>query len=190
MRTRAAAMCIFFLVMVLTSCGKGKTKTSAEQHEQKEKEIQQKVIAVAATHNAIADWKAALPDKSLTGAYSIQVENALGRSDKRPVAVRAYLEDIVRRDGRLFLEFSDWDELYLTLEATPETVQQVLKENPSNFFAEYVVIAEVQSVQRPTFQIAAENSADGAEVQLQSPDRFHAIGRCVALLNLEATPRM
>jgi hypothetical protein len=54
---------------------------------------------------------------------------------------------------------------------------------------EYAVVAEVQSVQRPTFQIAAETTGDGAEVQLQKPDKFHLIGRCTGLLNLEATKK-
>jgi hypothetical protein len=118
-----------------------------------------------------------------------QVENALMRPDKRPVAVRAYLEDVVRRNDRVFLEFSDLDGLYLTLEATPDTVQQILKENLSKSLNEYAVVAEVQSVRKPTIQVAAEATGEGAEVQLQTPDKFQVRGRCVDLLALSLNCR-
>ena len=188
MRKRTAAVCIFFLVVTLTSC-KSKTEIAEEHRKGTEREKDQKVISFAATHNAIADWKAALPDQSVIGSYSIQLENALVRPDKKAVAMRAYLEDIVRRDNRMFLEFSDWEDLYLTLEASPEIVEQVLKEHPSKFFAEYAIIAEVQSVQKPTLQVAAETTGDGPEVEIQAADKLHVRGRCVVLLNLEGAKK-
>jgi hypothetical protein len=129
------------------------------------------------------------PPESVIGSYSIQLENALVRPDKKAVAMRAHLEDIVRRDNRMFLEFSDWEDLYLTLEASPEIVEQVLKEHPSKFFAEYAIIAEVQSVQKPTFQVAAETTGDGPEVEIQAADKLHVRGRCVVLLNLEGAKK-
>jgi len=166
---------VFFSLVALTSCRK---KESKEQRA--ETDIQQKFAAFAASHNAT------VPDQRLTiMEYSIQAENALLTADKHPVALRAYLNDIVRRNGRVFLEFSaPVEDLYLTLEATPETVQQILKEDPSRSFNEYAVVAEIESVGKPTFQVAAEETGDGPDVHLQSSSEFHAKGRCVAVLDL------
>jgi len=161
-----------FLLLTLTCCNRDKKSTGADQ----EAVVRATVVRFAATQNAIVDWKATLPN-TLAIPYTLLVQDAL------IMVFRAYLDDVVRRGDRTFFEFSGQDDLYLTLEATPEEVQQVLKEG--NFgLEEYVVIAEIQAVDKPTFQLSAENGPDGAEVQFQRPEKFYARGRCVSLLSL------
>jgi hypothetical protein len=186
MNTRAAAVFAFSLMLAMASCAQNKTVTDKETRDRKEASLQQTFLAFAAAHNAVADWKTALPYQSLGGAYSIQLGDVLVRPDKRPVAFRAYLDDIVRRRDRTYLELEDVDEpdgLHLTLEATSENVQQILKQGPSNF-DQYAVVAEILTVERPAFQLSAENNPDGPEIQVKASDTFHAQGRCLDLVYL------
>lgn len=186
MNTKTAAAVVFSLTLAMASCAQNKTVTNKERRDREEASLQQTFLAFAAAHNAVADWKTALPYQSLGAAYSVQLGDVLVRPDKRPVAFRAYLDDIVRRGDRTYLELEDVDEpddLHLTLEATSESVQQVLKQGPSNF-DEYAVVAEILTVERPAFQLSAENNPDGPEIQVKASDTFHAQGRCLGLAYL------
>jgi len=82
------------------------------------------------------------------------------------------------------------EDFYFTLEASPEQVQQVLKESGNDGSAdlnEYAIIAQIDGVNKPTFQLSAEGNSK--EVQVDRPDKFHVTGRCVSLLNLSAGNR-
>jgi hypothetical protein len=84
------------------------------------------------------------------------------------------------------------EDFYFTLEATPEQVQQVLKESGNDGSAglnEYAIIAQIDGVDKPTFQLSAVGGPDSKEVQVERPDKFHVTGRCVSLLNLSAGNR-
>ena len=167
------------MIAISFACNNHEENDLQQQAMKQERDLK----AFAASYNAIADWKTDLPEHVVASTYSIQLEDALVRKDNRPIALMLTLQDIVRRDDKAFFEFQDYtDSLYLTLEASPEQVQQVLKDGPSEF-REYKVVAEIHTVRKASLKLDANPDHEGgADIQADLPDIFQVRGRCIALV--------
>ena len=83
-------------------------RTDKEEIEEKEinKEIQilkQAVSDMVKKHNAITDWEKNL---NTYRSYTIQVEDALIRSDNRPILFFGRVNDIAKKANKYFIHFS------------------------------------------------------------------------------------
>jgi len=169
--------------ILLPSCAKKPKPPSADQREA----IRQAAfLKFASDQQAIIHWKDELPSQSADFAFTLQLQNALIRSDNKPIAFRGELLDVMRHGSGYFLRIRSADgELFLTLEATPSQVEQVTHEVKDNLFEEYAVAARIQHVERVAFRVQASEDGDPDAVDVNASDRFVVKGQCVGLMHLE-----
>jgi hypothetical protein len=76
-------------------------------------------------------------------------------------------------------------DIIFVLEATPQQVESVLKQNPT-LFGEFAFVAEVTSVERPGYKVKLEREESGdSNIRIDSADVFHiARGRCLDLMDV------
>lgn len=107
----------------------------------------------------------------------------------KPTLFRGYVDDVFRRDGKIFIRFSSSFlspvDYVLELECGQQVVDKLFAQKPDDktsfkFFDEYAVVANIQEITKPVF--ALEGSAlseDEVEINIESSNLFTAKGVCV-----------
>jgi hypothetical protein len=125
-----------------------KEKNAAKiQHNKRRADI----AALVLKYNAVNNWEASLPDRSAgTQPFSIDVSRALVGSNQQPVLVECFLDNIVEKDGKIFVSLSSVDpvnNLSFELQCYPDKLQTF---TDAKSFSTFAVIARCHEVQRLT----------------------------------------
>jgi len=166
-----AASYYFFFVDRKTDKKQGaETKQEISESERVAQELADK-------YQAATDW-----DEKLS--YTLQAQERLLTG--RPALFRGYVDDIFERDGKTFVRFSSSFlsriKYVLELECNRSIVDKILSEeaDPSRFFDEHIVVANIQEVSKPVLALKGSAlSEDEVEIDIESPTLFTASGVCI-----------
>jgi hypothetical protein len=125
------------------------------------------VIELAAKYQAITGWEENL-------AYTLQAQERLITG--KPILFRGYVDDVFRRDGKLFVRLWSVDFIF-ELECSRAIVDVILTQQS---YAEIAVVALIQEVSKPVIALrAAAISEDEVEIHIDSSGLFAARGTCI-----------
>ena len=167
-----------------------KEKLETKQHV----ETKNIVSAMIAKHNAVADWRKSLGEKGMLDyAYTIEIQDALIKTDGRPILFFGGANDIVRKNDKYMVYFSNWDgpltcaDVHFILDCTPDQINKIMSQ-PTDFLENYAVISQIGGVKKVRLQLTAK-SHDSEEVDSEEVDVdfapsnvFMATGRCLDLV--------
>lgn len=191
---------IFILIIlgsfvILTSCKGIKEEAKIEEEEEKQAEIEQNIMKMANSYDAVLDWEKDLrPKDFLTSVYTVEVQRALVREDNRPVLFIADVQDIEKRGNEYTVYFDRWTgyfginvETYLPilfiLKCTEEQVKKILNQPNEILFENYSVIASISDVNRMRFGLTRYSLGEyEANIEIDSSAGFIAKGNCLDLL--------
>ena len=113
----------------------------------------------------------------------------------KPTLFQGYVDDVFRRDGRIFIRFSSSFlssvEYVLELECSQQIVDKIFAQKPANksflkFFDEYAIVANIQEITKPVFALKGSAfSEDEVEINIESSNLFTAKGTCVDITFIE-----
>ncbi len=121
-------------------------------------------------------------------SYTLQAQKRLITG--KPTLFRGYVDDVFRRNGKIFIWFSSLSSVdyVLELECGQQVVDKLFAQKPDdktsfNFLFdkdEYAIVANIQKITKPVF--ALEGSAlseDEVEINIEPSNLFIARGTCV-----------
>lgn len=121
--------------------------------------------------------------------YTFQLEDELVKTGKR-VIFTASLDDIFRKDGEVFIRFTPSHfsflepQIFYTLRGCSEKIDQLASQE-RDFLGEYVVVAEIVSIEKPIIKVEGLESSGDVELELSQSDTFLATGTCIDLTYLD-----
>jgi hypothetical protein len=188
---------VYWLISSSTSDRRSETqkeKVESEKRLQSEKSDADMV----AKHNAVTDWKQNLNKKGEflgDSVYTIEIEEALIRNDGRPILFFCGVNDIVRKENKYLVYFSNLfgflasADVHFILDCTPDQVKEIMLHR-AGLFEKYAVIARVSEVKKVKLKLAnypeehAVTDYDVVEtdkVVLEPSNVFIAKGCCLEL---------
>ncbi len=161
-----------------------------ESKDEKQLQTEKSLADMITKHNAVTDWRHGFKDSTLIEpAYTIEVEDALIRTDDRPIIFFAAVEDVVKEENKYSVYFNNKFDfllganIHFVLDCTPNQVNEIMLGPRSLFESNYAVIAKVSNIEKCIVRITTE---DNRRVVLGSPivtsNVFIASGRCLDLL--------
>jgi len=107
-KVKLIVLIITFGCFIILSCSdRGeKEKIKLMEKSKLESEIEKKMIEMAKHYNAVIDWEKTLElEEIFPMPYTLEVQNALIREDKRPVLFIASIQDIERSGNEYIISF-------------------------------------------------------------------------------------
>jgi hypothetical protein len=159
-----------------------KEKLATETRIQTEKSIAE----MAKRNNAIVNWQNAFDTNELS-TYTIEVQDALIKTDNRPVIFFAPVEDIVKETTKYSVHFynpfsSFSPVIYFVLDCTPEQIGKIISHR-SDLYENYAVIAQISEVKKVRFEVKGYAEIyEEVQLELEQSDVFVATGKCLELL--------
>lgn len=190
---------IMAVVITLSSCDSDSPEEAAKV-EQKHK-ITEEVQKLCSQYNAVTDWKQHIDKKGFgEHTYTIEVEDALIRTDGRPILFYGSIHDVVRKPDKYLVYFgSGWGtllrnpffgvfgcDIHFVLDCTPSQVEQIMR-HPASGFDDYAVIAQISEVEKIRFELSSGES--GEKVHVETSDVFMVKGKCLDLLLVADEPK-
>jgi len=181
---------------ILASCERGK-KDEKEPIEKakREIEIEKRITKMAKKHNAVINWEKGLKAKNwFAGIYTLKVQNALKREDKRPVLLHATIQDIEKSDNGYLVYFDRWAGYFgiesevsfpilFILKCPEEQVQKILNQSDELILENYSVIASISEVKKMRFSLTPYSIGEyEAHIEIDSSEVFIARGDCLDLM--------
>lgn len=166
------------LLLGLVGCDSDSSDESAQLEKErleKERQTKEKVQELCSRYNAVVDWEQGHLE------YTVEVEDALIRTNGRPVLLFASVEDIVRESDKYTIYcHSGYSGLGLA-----QQMLAVLGGLERYGLERYAVVARISSVKKVRFKLEAH--AQGYEygevdVELKRANVFIAKGICLDLI--------
>lgn len=161
------------------------------QQQKRQADRRAEIAALALKYNAATNWLAALPNRRLGEAFSIDVSRALIRPNGQPVLIKMNLVDVAENNGGYTALFGKDDikngmfQLSVELKCTRELADQLLKKTDNDFFQKYAVIARFDEVVRPKFKVSGVGSGEDSSIELDdSSDVFLVKGELLDAVQL------
>lgn len=191
---------IFILIIlggfvILTSCKSIKEEAKIKEEEEQQAEIEQNIMKMANSYNAVLDWEKDLTPKTfLKSIYTVEVQRALVREDNRPVSFIASVQDIEKRGNEYIVFFDKWSgyfgislEAYVpilfVLKCTEEQVKRIINQPNEILIENYSVIASISDVNKMRFSLTPYSLGEyEANIEIDSSAVFIAKGNCLDLL--------
>jgi len=174
-----------------------------EEVQQKESQREIAIEKMAEKYNALVDWNRNI-------CYTIQLQDLLVNSNK-PVLFTGTVDDIFEKNNQYYIRFItggiwSWEfsetKVYFVLKCDTNKVLEIMKEidkkseddlSPPPIclweFGEYIVVAKIENVTKPIFQINAtrptlqisgyEIESEEVELEYEPSDTFVATGTCI-----------
>ena len=196
-KTIFAIVILGIVVWVFSSkTGEKQSKVENEKFETKQHgetkqhdETKNIVSAMIAKHNAVADWRKSLGKKGMLDyAYTIEIQDSLIKTDGRPILFFGGANDIVRKNDKYMVYFSNWDgpltcaDVHFILDCTPDQINKIMSQ-PTDFLENYAVISQIGGVKKVRFQLAAKAyDSEEVDVDFTPSNVFMATGRCLDLV--------
>lgn len=201
----AIIVAIVIVLLSLNNKNTGEVLTKDERSE-KDSKIVQEVQELCSKYNAVANWRQNFDTNDLfQETYTIQVEDALIRTDNRPILFYGSIKDVVRESDRYLVYFGGggfaqllslsnsglgsilnllYPEIYFVLDCTSDQVKKILLQSAGSF-EYYAVIAQIGEVKKIKFKLSADAGEDEEDVSVyiaSSSNVFIARGECLDLL--------
>lgn len=186
---------VVIVVVLLKSDSSNRNKAGKQDTESAKKfQLALQVQELCSKYNAVTDWKQLIGTKDFgEHTYTIEIEDALIRTDSRPILFYGLANDIVRESDKYLVY---WDrgmgallrdslfvvfgcDIHFVLDCTPNQVEQIIQ-RPAGYFDCYAVIAQISEVEKIRFELSSDKS--GEKVHVKTSDVFMAKGRCLDLL--------
>jgi hypothetical protein len=188
---------LFFIAVValtIGGCSQNEQKDKAVQVSEKVKRDHARFLYLASQHHASFDWMESLPDRGRGTVFTVDLTQALIRTNGQPVATEAFLDDVSERDGVFTGHFTMFDfpshhtfDLRLALRCSAQQTANLLKSEPTIGNTLFAVVATVESVSRPVFEATDSEAGDTYHIDFSSmPDVFFAKGTCIDLMPLDS----
>ncbi len=123
---------------------------------------------------------------SSTLQYSYQLENAMVTTGT-PVVFTATIDDIFNNGGDIFIRFAptifnfgDEPSIFYTLAGCSGYVDEITSRE-KGMFNEYVVVAKITNVYKPTVRINSYSTGQSGDVEFSEANTFMATGTCLDL---------
>lgn len=163
-------------------------RTGEENQSTKQEEVSKSDVItkeLGGKYQATTDW-----DKNLI--YTLHAQERLITG--KPNLFRGYVDDVFRRDGKIFVQFSSSFfssvDYVLELECSQQIVDKIFAQKTDDktslkFFDEYAIVANIQEVSKPVFALKGSTlSEDEVEIDVESSELFTAKGNCVDIAYL------
>jgi hypothetical protein len=144
------------------------------QHQADQQRIKEEIASLGAKYNAVSDWRAGLISDSVSAVYSVTLQNALVRSDGRPMLFFGSLHDVTNAGDSLHCVFDSYGvvDIRFVLGCSEEEFNHVTKQQTGLFKHFSAVVAQIESVVK----------LDAASKDDEEKVKFRADGRCNAVL--------
>ncbi len=138
MRKKNYLLLLLPLALLLAGCTNAKTpKDIASERFQNNKEVASNELANK--YQAIVDWGSGIK-------YTSQIQERLIQD--KPILFEGDVKDIMNRDGKSFITFSNIDYInILELESTKEVTDNIIADTSDySFFSKYIIIAKITEI--------------------------------------------
>ena len=191
---------IIVIALILSGCDSDTPKKTA----QKKYETPEEVKRLCSQYNAVTDWKQHFHKKAFgQHTYTVEVEDALIRTDGRPILFYGVADDIVKesdkyvvywsagfasllRGSDTILDLAFDRDVRFVLDCTPSQVEKIM-DNSVSTFDDYAVIARISEVEKIRFKLSS--GENGEKVRVETSDVFMAKGKCLDLLFVVGEPK-
>lgn len=194
---------VVIVVVLLTPDSNNRNKAGKQDMESAKKfQLTPQVQELCSKYNAVTDWKQRIGKKGFgEHTYTIEVKDALIRTDGRPILFTYPVYDIVRESDKYLVCFSvsmldaifsgvvsDIDfflscDVHFVLDCTADQVKQIMNHSAGC----YAVIAQISEVEKVRFELSSGDS--GEKVRVETSDVFMAKGKCLDLLLVVGEPK-
>ena len=171
---------------------KKETPKEVDKTEKTELQKERVIRELAEKYDALTNW-----NKDIH--YTIQLQDLLVNSD-RPVLFTGSIDDIFRRHDQYYIRFrtGGWEQwiwglesefsatqVYFILKCDSNKALEVINKRAK--FDNYVVVAKIENVTKPTLQISGYSGIESEEVELEyePSNTFIATGICVDFVSIE-----
>ena len=189
---------MIIVTIILNGCDSDSSEETAQ--EKKKHKIAEEVQRLCSQYDAVTDWKQRIGEKAFgQHTYTIEVENALIRTDGRPILFYGVADDIVKesdkyvvywstgfasllRGSGAILDLAFGRDFRFVLDCTPSQVEKIM-DNSVSTFDDYAVIAQISKVEKIRFKLEGNGgSYEDVSVNLEIANIFIAKGKCLDLL--------
>lgn len=140
-----AGLSVFILVGLCGSCSQTRDEAT-KVHKNESDTARQAALSLARKYNAAHDWKEQL--NRLGPHYTLNVEEALIRKDRRPVLLEADLVDIESYSQGIYrITFQDQPFRY-ELFFEEDSVRPILQDRVKTFLGRFAIVAVIQSIKK------------------------------------------
>lgn len=183
---------IMVVTTILSGCDNDSSKETAK--EKKKHKTTEEVQKLCSQYDAVTDWKQHLDKKGFgEHVYTIEVEDALIRTDGRPILFYGIAHDIVKESDKYLVYWGyGWGtllrnpffgvlgyDIHFVLDCTPNQVEQIMH-HPASGLDDYAVIAQISEVEKIRFELSS--GENGEKVRVETSDVFMVKGKCLDLL--------
>ena len=198
---------IIVIALILTGCDSDNSEDNSEEAArlEKERQITKKIQELCSKYNAVTDWKQHFHKKAFgQHTYTVEVEDALIRTDGRPILFRGVADDIVKESDKYVVywsagfasrlrgdaihDFVFGRDFRFILDCTPSQVEKIM-DNSVNTLDDYAVVAQISEVEKVRFKLNANSVGEDVRVDLKTSDTFMAKGKCLDLLFVVGEPK-
>lgn len=198
----AIAVGVYVVLNMVTS---KRSKVEVEKiNAMKKLKIEQDISEMVDKYDAVTDWESIFDEKNtFKPVYTIQIQDALLKTNGRPILFYASVVDILRRDNQHIVLFENWawldvepwftlkPTIYFELQCNEELTKKLLDTPltlPPLFGAgsKLAVVAQIEEVRKHEFALKAYPRGDEeVEIDVEASDIFIAIGKCLDFLYVE-----
>lgn len=153
-------------------------------------EVQARMAELSSKYGADAEWQKPFDKPDRLFFYTVELQRALIRKDRRPLIFVAMVDDVfVEADGRYVLQARltvGLDrEVHLELRCGEQELRALLDRTPE-ILEEFAVVARIQEVRKPLLQAAAHTGGEGStpEIVLEPSQVLLASGECLDAIYL------
>lgn len=152
---------------------------------EKKKRIEMKVQEMAAKFNAVTDREDVFEELNLRDKiYTVELQEALIRPDRRPFLIYVLLNDILKRENEYILRLTT-PIITLELRCPEELARKAIRLPTSYSEVRLAIIAKIEKIKKPIFVVRSTgNDEDDGEVEVNSSNIFVATGECLDLIHL------
>ena len=152
-----------------------------KQRSAQKQQLQKAVLVASKQYGAILGWEKQFKG---SGAFSLQLEEAIMPNGGKPIVLYGFLDDVARRDDKYYLYLDDYSlSLLFVLECDVAVVRNIIANRES--YLAMNVIAKIDSVEKAQFSIksGSKNDEYTAPVEIDSSTMFIAHGRCLHVIS-------
>lgn len=174
-KVKLIVLIITFGCFIVLSCSdrSEKEKIKLMEKSKLESEIGKKMIEMAKHYNAVIDWEKTLePEEIFSMPYTLEVQNALIREDKRPILFIASIQDIERSGNEYIISFDrrgSFSGLFI-LKCSELQVQKILNQPQESLWDNYSIIASISNVKKTRFSLTSSSFGEYSEVLIAKGD--------------------
>lgn len=175
---------------------RAKEETLKQAQQAQTQALEKAINSFAEKYNAVTDWKNPIDTNDLfSQPFTIEVQDALLRSDARPLLIRADILDIERNNDKYIIHLTDdallrmigRPSIEFVLTCSDDQIKKITPHKGTHLISQHcVVIANIDQVKKQNHYIQpVDDEGHYKEVRIDITDTFVATGHCIDLLTSE-----